>query len=521
MKSVESFRLPCVALLIGWGLSLASATLLAEPWDFPNVPALPTEEAVGFQANAQDSESGLAIPEVPRFEESIPRVTEPEYSSAPQSPPPKPMGSPYKGLYFNNDFSYLQDPNYDDWHLGENFKQLPAGSCGILDIGGEYRMRQHHESGMRNGYTGLNDDFLLHRLRLYANYQVNDNLRFYGEMLHAVSEFERQNPRPIEENYWEAQNLFVDVRLAELASGDLWGRYGRQELLYGSQRAVSPLDWANTRRTFEGGMLFYKGERLDIDAFITRPMNVTRDRFDSPNQNQAFYGIYSTLRDTPLGTVEGYWLGYEDDIQQFQYQTFGSRVFGDAGWLSYELEGAYQLGDFQDNDHSAGAFSIGLGHNFDDLPWKPSVWAYYDWSSGDEVQGNGYHHLFPLGHRYWGWMDLFGRRNLEDLSFMLTMKPSEKWTLTAWHHIFYRQNSDDVPYDLVMRPFPGVTAEGSRYLGQEIDLMARYQISPRSDILFGYSHFFSGTYFRDQNAINPAVFAGDADFFYTQFSVAF
>jgi hypothetical protein len=39
---------------------------------------------------------------------------------------------------------------------------------------------------------------------------------------------------------------------------------GRQELLYGAQRLISPLDWANTRRTFEGGKLIWQGERVEV-----------------------------------------------------------------------------------------------------------------------------------------------------------------------------------------------------------------------------------------------------------------
>ncbi|MEX2359141.1 MAG: alginate export family protein, partial [Pirellulaceae bacterium] len=239
MKIVKTFRLSSAALLVGCAVSLITGTLLADPQALPDIPDLPAEETVWFEQETAPPADDLTVPEVPRFEEPHPRVAQPKYFTAPKVAPPKPKGSPYKGVYYDNDFSYLLDPAYDDWHLGENFKRLPAGNCGVLDFGGEYRMRQHHESGMRNGYTGLNDDFLLHRLRLYANYQVNDNLRFYGEMRHAVSEFERRTPRPVEEDYWDALNLFVDVRLAELASGELWGRYGRQELLYGSQRAVS------------------------------------------------------------------------------------------------------------------------------------------------------------------------------------------------------------------------------------------------------------------------------------------
>ena len=55
-------------------------------------------------------------------------------------------------------------------------------------------------------------------------------------------------------------------------------------------------------------------------------------------------------------------------------------------------------------------------------------------------------------------------------------------------------------------------------IGHEIDLTATWEFSPRTAILFGYSHFFSGDYYKE----TPGVpHRGDADFFYTQFTVNF
>ncbi|GAA4437900.1 alginate export family protein [Bremerella cremea] len=433
----------------------------------------------------------------------------------------KKAASAYKPLFFDNDFSYLCDPCYDGCLLGEDLKRMCVGDCGYLDIGGEYRARYHHEQNMKPYLNGVDDDFLLHRLRLYANYQVNDNIRVYAEMLHAISQYESAPPRPIDENYWELQNMFVDTKLLESGNGTLYGRFGRQELLYGSQRLVSPLDWANIRRRFDGLKLYYRSDAWDIDGFLTRPIRKSLYDWDSTNQDQSFYGIFSTYKKSDLGNIDLYWLGYENNSSPFRYQTLGSRVIGEKGFLLYEMEGAYQTGEYQGADHDAGFFTIGLGHQFQDVAWKPKVMVYYDWASGDSIIGNGFDQLFPLGHAYLGWMDLFARRNIEDFNVQLTAKPCDPWTLIAWWHVFNRQDTSDVPYTVTNAPYPGYTPAGSRYLGQELDFMAKCQLTPHSDIIFGYSHFFTGTYFRDQNALNPAIYDGDADFFYTQFTLRF
>src|SRR5690606_11351221 len=157
---------------------------------------------------------------------------------------------------------YLNDPAYDDWNLGDNMKLLPVrgGDWGSLDIGGQIRERYHHERGMGRvptadvpRFESTETDFVLSRVRLYGNWQVFDGLRFYCEAIYAdaTDDGGRYAPRPIDQNFGDLLNCFVDVALTE----NLEARVGRQELLYGNQRLVSPLDWANTRRTFDGAKL--------------------------------------------------------------------------------------------------------------------------------------------------------------------------------------------------------------------------------------------------------------------------
>ena len=54
---------------------------------------------------------------------------------------------------------------------------------------------------------------------------------------------------PIDQTGFDFLNLFMDFKLADVLGKAAYLRVGRQELLFGSQRLVSNLDWANTRRT--------------------------------------------------------------------------------------------------------------------------------------------------------------------------------------------------------------------------------------------------------------------------------
>ena len=132
---------------------------------------------------------------------------------------------------------------------------------------------------------------------------------------------------------------------------------------------------------------------------------------------------------------------------------------------------------------------------------------------------DGFHHYEPLAHKYLGLMDLYGRRNIEDANLLLTMQPHEKLKLLVWYHYFMLQNGHDVAYNVDETPFAGLGANQatSRDLGHEIDFIATIPISTRTELLFGYSHFFAGRFYD-----NPLVpYHSDADFFYTQFSVWF
>lgn len=217
----------------------------------------------------------------------------------------------------------------------------------------------------------------------------------------------------------------LSISILPATQGLLWDdccnelrfRAGRQELLYGQHRAVSPLDWANTRRTFHGykGMLHSAGG-WKVDGFYTNTLDPNTHKFDSINEDETFVGLYAANTDACGTTRELFYLRLDDEknqgsiVQDFDFHTVGGRIQGKAGDLLFEAWGAYQFGDNTDgSDHSAAAYTVGLGRAWECHCWNPTLWVYYDWASGDGLgagDGNGFHHLFPLAHKYLGFMDL-------------------------------------------------------------------------------------------------------------------
>lgn len=509
-----------------------------------------SQDAVALASNnvAALSQEGEAAPAVipqpsPSDEVAAPQVVEsPVVSPAPVSSAPcncngaccctkkrkeaatAAMKGAFKGVFYANDFSYLNDPCYSgDPLFGECLKGL---HCGAVDVGGEARVRYHREQNMRGlGLTGRSDEFWLTRYRMYANVQLTENVRWYGEWLYADSGAEQFNPRPIEENR-EMQNMFVDVQLTD--SFNLRG--GRQEILLGNQRLISPLDWANTRRTFDGLRGTYKGDTWTIDSFFLNPMRLDVKGIDSTNRDVQFWGIYGARGETAIGNLEAYYLGLNNDAADFDYQTIGGRVYGTGAHGNlYEVEGGVQFGENAPSiggNRTAGFFTGGIGRKLSLCTrcgeWTPTVWMWYDWASGGEDfpanrGDDSFDHLFPLAHKYLGFMDLFGRRNINDVNFQFITNIGPRFKALLWYHYFFLDQAT-TPYGVTLQPYNTISPAASKDLGSELDLMFTCILNPRTTVVLGYSHFNAGDYYKDTPDV---AFRGDADFFWTQMQMRF
>jgi hypothetical protein len=433
------------------------------------------------------------------------------------------------GTFFDNaDFRYLDDPKNTETDFFDPLKRVRIGDDWLFSTGGMTWNRYMNEYNSR--LTERDNVYNLTRVRAYGDLWYRDQFRLYAEFIGAYSNFQDLPSTPLDVNRADFLNLFLDLKVAEVGGKPAYVRVGRQELLFGSQRLLSTLDWANTRRTYQGVRGFRQGEKVDVDLFWVKPVIPNPGQLDSVDDEQNLAGVWTTTKLSKSQALDLYYLYLDNGnrvTQQgierapFVLNTIGGRYVGDAdGRFLWDVEGGVQLGSRGPENVVAGFATAGLGYHAKDVPLRPTFWTYYDYASGDDNPNQGTFHtfnqLFPFGHYYLGWADLVGRQNIHDVNLHLFLYPT-KW-MTVWfqYHRFWLAAPRDALYNaagVAYRRDP--TGQAGTDVGREFDVVLNFHLSKHADILTGYSQLFGGDFLRRTAGPNAAV---DASVFFVQLS---
>ena len=447
-------------------------------------------------------------------------------------PAKKPLRGPkYLNLRYDEDFSYLDGaPDSYRSDLWDPIKDIHLDDNWRLSIGGEMRVRFESETNKSFGAIDpTSDSFVVHRWLLHADFKYRENFRIFAQGIAAFDEERNLPRRGIDENKWDLHQLFFDLKLSG-GTNPLTVRAGRQELQYGNQRFVSPFDWGNIRRRFDGVKLFTKGPVWDVAAWWVQPVPVRRSRHDQNVEDFNFYGLYATYKGIKNHGLDLYFLAIDDDgvprnanfkVGDRDIYTLGARFWGKTGAWDYETELAGQWGNWAGDTVQAWAWSINGGYTFKDCAYRPRLGAGFDLATGDDDPFYGkvgtFTQMFPLGHKYFGFLDLVGRQNINALNVNLTAwVVPKKIRAAAAFHSFWLNTKDDALYNAGGRPGRrDVTAHSGRDVGRELDLTVLCKVDAHSSVLLGYSHFW------EQDFIVNTGSSEDADLFYIQYKYKF
>ena len=433
---------------------------------------------------------------------------------------------PFQNLRLEEDWSQYPEGGADS--LFDPLKKIELSDKVWMSIGGELRTR--FELWNNFGFNDANDDaFTQYRVFLHTDLHAGEHWRFFLEgRFSGLTERDLPGGRrdALDADYGDIWNAFAEANY-DIGGIDTTIRLGRQELQYGKQRLISPLDWANNRRIFEGGLVKLSGDdgMWSADLFITSPVIIDRHEFNEHDDHHLFSGIYGTRKfaGSKAKGVDAYFLALNSingaTVDEDRY-TLGGRVWGEViENLSYDVEAAYQFGDLDGGDISAFMIVGEATYTFADLRWAPWAGLGAGYASGDDDPLDGdvetFNQLFPLGHAFLGYIDAVGRQNIIDLRATAGAWPISKTIrVSADLHFFWLADADDALYNAG----GGIVRAGNgseRDVGTELDLTVLWKMNRHTDVLAGYGHFFAG------DLIDQTGPGDDIGFFYTQLGFTF
>jgi hypothetical protein len=395
---------------------------------------------------------------------------------------------------------------------------IEVGDGITLEMGGQYRIRAQRESNKALGGPGPRvNTFYLSRLLAHADLRSEDGWRIYVEGIDARITSHDRPELGIDRNTTDVRNAFFGFE-----SGDTSTRFGRTDLKYGNQRLISPLDWANTRRTFEGAVLSQDLDGDKVDAFITKPVRVDDRNTDHDDDSLYFSGIYTTWNIGEGGGVDVYGLALNETTGKvagsagqrgsMDVYTVGSRAWMTDGGVDVEAEFAHQFGQRARDDIEANMVTARAGYTWKDNEHKPRIGLDFDWASGDSNAGDSdletFNQLFPLGHRWLGILDMVGRQNIMAISPNASVKLDDRTTFIARWHQFKLDHIKDSLYNAGGAPtLTDPTGRAGDDVGDEWDVILTRDTTDELGIIdnvqVGFAHFSPGRFITSQRGNEP------------------
>lgn len=424
--------------------------------------------------------------------------------------------------FYNVDFRYLDAKDNKEHFVGEKLKRIHLTDNVLFSTGGELRDRyatiQNPALFNRDPGAGSRDNFNLFRTRVYGDLMYRDDLRLFAEFITAESSAQTIPFAASDVGRADFLNLFVQAKLFTLNDEGVYLRAGRQELLFGSQRLIAPSDWANVRRTFQGLRGSWQGKNFEQDLFVVQPVVPSTNSVSSVNDQQLFAGEWFKYRFSKNVSLDAYYLYFENGVPTaatgsdgvrggYGVHTLGGRFVGERNGLLWDFENAIQFGRYANQQTVAGMSVWGLGWYFKNAPMSPTVWAYYDYASGDSNPGQGDRHstfntLFPFGHTYYAGLDAFGRQNLNDFHLEFSFFPRNWVRFQGGYHVLNLDQAKDALYSTsggVVRQ--DLTGRAGTDVGTALSGALQFHLDNHQMVLVQYSHLFSGEFIR-RTAVN-------------------
>ncbi|MCL4786827.1 MAG: alginate export family protein [Verrucomicrobia bacterium] len=404
-------------------------------------------------------------------------------------------------------------PSAKPWY--SPLKNIEAGP-GKLDLGLNVRTRYEYLDNFNILHygTGADDDVLLLRTRLSADYRFTDQAHTLVEFQDArywlsdlaLSDFGRSS------SYYDQFDLRqAYLEWQRIGESPFGVKLGRQILLYGDRRVFAPAEWGNVGNYWwDSAKLYYDTDAVKVDAFYAQRVLSEPKDWNFDHWPYHVGAAYARVKQLPVAldafyVVKHDWSGSAKgesgpgDETRHTFGFFSERPAG-RGW-DYGLFAAGQLGEFGRDDIRAFAVIARGGYTFK-TDWKPRVGFEFNYASGDRDPNDGvagtFDGIFGAMDIPYGWMNVVSWKNLEDYVLNFSVQPAKSLKLGVDYHYFRLAQARDAWYWVNGKPERrDPSGRAGQDLGHEVDVILRWQVNKELELLLGYARFFAGEYLRN------------------------
>jgi len=389
-------------------------------------------------------------------------------------------------------------------------KDIEAGS-GKLDVGLSVRTRYEFldNFNIQHYGTGANDDVLLLRTRLSADYRLTEQAHGFVEFQDArywLSDLTLSDFGQSSSYYDEFDLRQAYLELQHIGESPFGVKIGRQIMLYGDRRVFAPAEWGNVGNYWwDSAKLCYDTDAVQVDVFYAQRVLSEAQKGNFDHWPYHAGAAYARIKQLPV-TLDAFYVVKHDwsgtvrgergagNETRHTFGVFCERPSG-RGW-DYGLFTAGQLGQYGRDSVQAFAVIARGGYTFK-AQSKPRVGLEFNYASGDCNPKDGvagtFDGIFGAMDIPYGWMNVVSWKNLEDYVINFSVQPAKSLKLGLDYHYFRLSQARDAWYWIngkAERRDP--SGRSGQDLGHELDIILRWQVNKELELLLGCARFFAG-----------------------------
>jgi hypothetical protein len=279
-----------------------------------------------------------------------------------------------------------------DWKLFRSIKEIRLSRKATfpsLSVGGEFREQLRFFNNLNFGDAIPGKDFYLQqRYLIHTDFTLNKYFRLFSQ-LNATNVNWKNSITSKDKEKLDFMQAFLDLRLDMLHSRF---RFGRQELLFGSERILGPDDGPNNRQTYDGIRYTLNFKKISGDIILVRPVLFKPEIFDNIWARDRLISIgYWTFSFKNKSSLDIYYFGDYRKIVSSEgvgitdkRHSIGARLSKSSGPFYYDIEGIVQRGVSKNQDINGWQFTSITGYSWKDLRMKPNFQLKLSLNSGEK-----------------------------------------------------------------------------------------------------------------------------------------